>query len=435
MIDINKLKRRLLLKYEGFATIIANMNFIENDSILSNGHPTAATDGMNFVYHPDFMNNLTEDEQLSIIAHEISHIANNHIKRGEGKDPKIWNIACDAVVNANLKKDGLKLPIGCVDMPDAINYDTETLYNALIKDRKNDQSNSQDSNKIKKDKSNNENNSNNNSYDNDKNDVGYDSHKLWEEAIKKSKDINNNSDDKENDVLREIEKIQENNTKDGEKKVFKENRKKRLENLKKLREDLVSKSCGNTTSSNTFKMSDIGEYTQVINWTKLLRECINSKVDWTYKNATIEEGVLTPHIEELQTSETEILLDTSGSIDDDLLKNFLRECKGIIRTSKIKVGCFDTEFYGFKVIKNEQDINNMDFIGRGGTDFNVAVNAFTKRVDNKIIFTDGCAPMPQETMDIIWVVYGNYKISPKGGKVIYIDDNELNKLQFNGYNR
>lgn len=94
-------------------------------------------------------------------------------------------------------------------------------------------------------------------------------------------------------------------------------------------------------------------------------------------------------MEEQQSPETEIVLDTSGSINEVLLKNFLRECKNILQHSRLKVGCFDTKFYGFHEIRTEEDIENMKFIGDGGTDFDVAVNAFSRRVENKIIFTDG----------------------------------------------
>ena len=69
----------------------------------------------------------------------------------------------------------------------------------------------------------------------------------------------------------------------------------------------------------------------------------------------------------------------------------------------------------------------MKFIG-GGTDFDVAVNAFSRRVENKIIFTDGEADMPEKAIDAIWVVFGNKNINLKGGKVIYINELQLRSL-------
>ena len=56
------------------------------------------------------------------------------------------------------------------------------------------------------------------------------------------------------------------------------------------------------------------------------------------------------------------------------------------------------------------------------------MNAFTRRVENKIIFTDGKAPMPEKVLDAIWIVFGGKQIHPKGGKVINITIEQLNKL-------
>ena len=93
------------------------------------------------------------------------------------------------------------------------------------------------------------------------------------------------------------------------------------------------------------------------------------------------------------------------------------------------MGCFNTEFHGFTEVKKQEDIDNMSFPIGGGTDFNVAVEAFSRRVANKIIFTDGQAPMPEKNVKrVIWVVFGNEQINPKGGKVINITGEQLRKL-------
>lgn len=97
-------------------------------------------------------------------------------------------------------------------------------------------------------------------------------------------------------------------------------------------------------------------------------------------------------------TETEILLETSGSVSEVLLKKFLRECKNILENSKVKVGCFNTEFHGFTELKKPEDIDNMRFPIGGETDFDVAVEAFSRKATNKIIFTDGYAEMPKKTV-------------------------------------
>jgi len=474
MISIDNIKRKLLVKYPSFGTILANMDYVETTECMINGQPTAATDGETLYYHPDFINCLTDDERTFIFAHEIAHVALNHILRSDGKDKRTWNIATDAVINANLVADGLPLVKGGVNMPEAINYDVETFYEKLMaeKTNKNNNQNNQSSSNENNQRNSSEQNSSSNDT-NQNNDVGHDSHNMWDKTIEKKKNQeqhNNNSSNgskkekmpenkKKNNFLdklfnrdkkedteeehtepkNENKDIEFKNKKDetikklseqGEKKTFDQNKIERKKMLEELKNSLAKQSisAGNTTNSDVIKFDDIGNSKPLIDWRRYLRDAINVNVDWSYKNATIEDGIVTPHLEKTPQPETEILLDTSGSIDSVLLKNFLRECKNILNTSKVKVGCFDTKFYGFNEIRNEHDIDNMEFVGRGGTNFDVAVNAFSKKVENKIIFTDGEASMPNKKINVIWVVFGDRKINPFGGKVIYITNEQLKKL-------
>ena len=242
----------------------------------------------------------------------------------------------------------------------------------------------------------------------------------------------------------------------GEKNVLKKKNnteiKKVLQKIKKVLDDMKKKELDGKENQTVFgdengmgrdsleekvTFEDVGFSYPLINWPLILKRPIEIvELDWSYKNAYIEDGVVFSNLEEssyLLHYETEIVLDTSGSIDDELLRSFLRECKNILNFSKIKVGCFDRKFYGFKEIKSLKDIDEFIFVGRGGTDFEVAVTAFSKNADNKIIFTDGETFMPNTEMDAIWVVFGDTKINPKGGKVIYIDRKKLINLS-EGYN-
>lgn len=506
--DIETIKRKMLVKYPFFGSVVANVNYRENTNI-----PTAGTDGKVVHYNPNFLEKLSIDEQTFIFAHEICHIAFNHILRSEGKDPAIWNIATDAVINVFLKRDGLKMVEGVVDMEDAINYDTEQLYEKLLQEKQqqqqsqenqsqqqngqqgqqgqsqqnqsgqgdsgqqnqqeksqdsqsqsqNNQGQSQssenqsgqeeasgngsstDSNSEEQEKKNDSSSgSGDSSSQDEKQDVGHDTHSMWEDAIKKHKEEQAKKDKKESllDKLfnkdkqeksqqqSEIEKKQEEIEQLGEKEAFKKNleeKKKELEELKKaLSQQAMGPGC--STNRDIRNITDIGRAKPLIDWRYVLREAIKYDVDWSYKNATIDDGVISANLEEQPMPETEIVLDTSGSINETLLKNFLRECKNILQHSRLKVGCFDTEFYGFHEIRTEEDIENMRFEGGGGTNFDVAVGAFSRRVENKIIFTDGDAYMPDISLDAIWIVFGGIQINPKGGKVIQIDDEQLDRL-------
>lgn len=446
--DIEALKRKMLVKYPFFGSVVANVDYKESKDIS-----TAGTDGKTVYYNSEYLERLSVEEQTFVFAHEVCHIAFNHILRSEGKDQKLWNVVTDAIINQFLKQDGLKIVLGCIDIAEAINYNSEQLYEKLFQSKKQDKENNPQQQNSNNQSRNNqqvnlgskssqgcENQLNNQSTDSSKEtsqkeetskqDVGHDTHSMWENAVKEYKKQQEKSAKKEEKDKMEPEKKQKELESMGEKNAFKKNLEDKKKQLEELKEAIAKQSsqAGTSTNSDIRKVNNIGFAKPLINWQYILRETINYDVDWSYKNATIEDGVVSANLEFQPIPETEIVLDTSGSINEVLLKNFLRECKNILPYTKLKVGCFDTKFYGFHEIRTEKDIEHMQFEGGGGTDFNIAVNAFSRRVENKVIFTDGEASMPSISLDAIWIVFGGEKINPKGGKVIYITSEQLDKL-------
>ena len=148
--DIAALKRKMLVKYPFFGSVVASVGYEENKDI-----PTAATDGETIYYNSEYLEGLSVEEQTFVFAHEVCHIAFNHILRSEGKNPELWNIATDGVINQFLKRDGLKMAPGGIDMAEAISYDAEQLYEKLLQEKQQRQQRQQQSgqvivNKIKK---------------------------------------------------------------------------------------------------------------------------------------------------------------------------------------------------------------------------------------------------------------------------------------------
>lgn len=455
--NVESIKIRLLVKYPFFGSVVANSNFIAEPAV-----GTAGTDGKNIYYNPNFIESITDDQQTFIFAHEICHIAFDHIFRSEGKDKDLWNIATDSVVNAFLKQDGLPIVEGVVDIPEAINYDAEEMYNKLLEEEKKKQEQqSQKGNQGQQDKHNNQEQENsqgsqgqqdgqNSQEQQEENDIGHDTHSLWDKAIeerKKEQQEQAENKKQEQKQTKKKEKTEETEgkeqekreteekskfTEQGERETFKQNKIERRKQLQELSRELANKAsheAGDGIQREGKRLSDIGIATPLIDWRKLLRQAIRYDEEYTRKNARMRNGYFRHRVEQLPMPEAEILLDTSGSVSEVLLKNFLRECKNILDNSKVKVGCFNTEFHGFTELRKPEDIDNMSFPIGGGTDFNAAVGAFSRKAPNKIIFTDGEADMPRETVrNVIWVVFGDEKINPKGGKVINITGEQLRRL-------
>ena len=103
----------------------------------------------------------------------------------------------------------------------------------------------------------------------------------------------------------------------------------------------------------------------------------------------------------------------------------------MLKNSTVKVGTFSNDFHGFVEIKRESDIDNLRIRVGGGTNFDSASKAFTKRKDvNKICFTDGRddgdAGIQDKRKDIIWISFENPDFKPDNGKVLFVPKSQIN---------
>jgi predicted metal-dependent peptidase len=94
--------------------------------------PTAATDGRTIYVNPTFFGGLTPDERDGLLAHEILHAALLHVPRKGGRDPQLWNIAADIVINGMLIKDGYSLPQGGLRNQQIEHLSAEEVYELLL---------------------------------------------------------------------------------------------------------------------------------------------------------------------------------------------------------------------------------------------------------------------------------------------------------------
>ena len=190
---------------------------------------------------------------------------------------------------------------------------------------------------------------------------------------------------------------------------------------------------GKTTEGAAREIEDPGIASAVAGLSELLEPSLQLDYDW-FPGTVVRDGMLPWQFQPYPVAHAEILLDTSASVDTDLLRAFVRGVKALLQEDAvIRVGCFDTRFYGFHEIHNREDIDTLELRGAGGTDFSVAVAAFTGDAENRIIFTDGYAEMPSQRCDCLWVVYGNTPIHPKGGRVIYSrppEEKEKHEIDF-----
>ncbi len=483
---IYDVKRKMLAKYPRFGSEIAVANIEFKDNLK---YHTAATDGKNIYVDPNYFADLSENDRLFTIAHEIMHIKFMHMyrlkdKSGVKRDPELWNIATDAIINANLERDGFTIKEGYVNMPEALDYSAEEFYQKLLQEKEkkeqeqnnnqnqergdgqeqeqnnkqeNGQSDGQDDkqqNEQNQEQDNEQNGDNENSEQTENQNSGEgknqgDDHSLWEEAFKEQQNSGKKGQRQDKNSQRQVEKQEQEPTEEeqtdidfDERGEFEDNRKEKREKFKSRREK-TEKDIRNTDKGK-IELGNIGKSKEEIDWKLLIRKEIEkSETIWSQRRS-IAENNYAYRLEENDIeddAETEVMIDVSGSVDLELVKSFLRQLKPLLEQSKLRVGCFNEQFWGLVDIKNVRDIDNFT-IPRGARgnsawteDWDLAVRSFTKKREiNKIVFTDGypCpGTMPKEDLkreNIIWLVYGNKDFKPCCGKVINITEKQLEQL-------
>ena len=413
---IYDIKRKMLTKYPRFGSEIAVANIEFRDDLPFH---TAATDGKNIYVDPEYFASLSENDRLFTIAHEIMHIKFMHMYRladkdGKKRDPELWNIATDAIINANLERDGFTIKEGYVNMPEALNYSAEEFYEILLREKEEKEKQQQQQNGQGNQGDSGEQSENSEGKDSSQNDMGEqgeqkgkqsgeqgqdenqndgdgegkdkeegeeegkgengkpshqgDDHSLWEEAFnnqqQQGQKQKGSSQKQQSDGTKQRTITQEQPQSDfDERTEFEDNRQEKRERFKARREKTQQDIRG--AQEGVIELGSIGESKEAIDWKVLLRrEVEKTETIWSQRRS-IAENNYAYRLEENDIedeAETEIMIDVSGSVDLDLVKAFLRQIKPILKHSKLKVGCFNEKFWGLVDIKSVRDIDNFTIV-------------------------------------------------------------------------
>lgn len=130
---IVRARTNLLVSNGFFGFLAMHLKLIEAIEIYGQKIDTMAVDGVRLFYNPGWTNKLDERECEGVVAHEVMHCCFKHFTRRGNRDPQLWNIAGDHVINNDLAEAGFKLPKpNCCD-PKYKNMSTEEVYDDLMK--------------------------------------------------------------------------------------------------------------------------------------------------------------------------------------------------------------------------------------------------------------------------------------------------------------
>jgi len=355
----------LLLRHPFFGNMATRLKIQAADDWLM----TAAVDGRSLFYNTQFFNAMDNKEIEFVVAHEILHMVFDHLGRREERNPMLYNIAADYIVNNLLVRDRIGDKPKIVDCFQDFKYEgwtSEDVYDDLFEQAK----------------------------------------KNGDEAIKQLGEMLDEHLDMEGEGDSEGEETTDANGNSVSKKRPKYS-KEQLDQIKdEIKESMMasaqSAGAGNVPSAVQRIIKEMTE--PKMNWREILRQQIQSTIrsDYTFSRPSRKgqmSGAILPGMDFEDTIDIAVSLDMSGSIGDDQARDFLGEIKGIMDEYKdynIKLWCFDTKVYNEQDFSADggEDLMDYEIMGGGGTDF-MANWKYMKDNDIQpkkfIMFTDGYA--------------------------------------------
>ncbi len=97
--EVQRFRMELLRKYPFYGDIVMRLPFESNPAI-----ETARTNGYRIEYNPAFLQKLTRPQRCYVLMHEVLHVMLFHCSRRGDRDPELWNVSADLLVNSMLDR-------------------------------------------------------------------------------------------------------------------------------------------------------------------------------------------------------------------------------------------------------------------------------------------------------------------------------------------
>ena len=354
----------------------------------------------NFVYKESYLEKLdsraNHNEVMSLVAHEVLHLALLHLTRRKGKEPTKWNVANDLVVNTILKNNNFALNPKWLQP----NYKDEFVFmGKMIKDV----------------------------------------------SKKSSEELYDEMPNIPEDVLKKLRgegKLMDEhmegkgNKGEGERTQTENEWKKRVDEAYENASAIGKKPLGIERLLAELKANQLP-------WRQLLQnyfqQLIKSDITWLQRSkASIATGFYLPGYDKEKINIT-VMIDTSGSIDDKVLAEFVSEIIGMARAYNsqidLNVYCHDTKIQSEIAVREGaiSDIKKLKVKGGGGTSFNTPYQELMKKKQKPsaiVWLTDGAGDsLESNKIPIIWVLTknGTDEFIKKTGKIVRLKLNDEEK--------
>lgn len=401
----------MMQKFPFFAYLLFNLEVIE---LGEDNNPwklqTAAVDGKHFWYNPSFIQEiyqegLKESKEIAnhkvafLCAHEVMHCALGHLGRRIDRDPDIWDQAADYAINGMLVEAKLTMPkIGLYDKKYS-GWSAEMIYDDLLKNPEKTKGKS--------------------TMDVHAGQPGFPGDGDGKGGQGGDQDPAGGGDPADSLTPEQLQDLKD---------QWEENMVQAAQNCK---------DAGNIPAGFERLIKKITE--PKVRWNEyietVIKSLIRSDYTWRIPNKRVfANGITMPSLDYDDSVEIGIAIDMSGSISDEEAAVFLGEIKSIMgqfTNFKIHIACFDSALHAPATLESEEDLDNYQPKGGGGTTPMAWWNWAMKQdwydtVGTVIMFTDGYiggpehwGPGEEKSPNTIWLVKGSDYEGPYGTTILY----------------
>lgn len=135
--ELREFIKRMLIQQPFYGDILLRLPIVRDDTI-----PTACTDGRTIRWSGRFFRGLTPEQRHYVLMHEVFHTLLRHPRRLRDRQPQLWNVAADIVVNSycdrlatslrNVPGLGLTRPSSGIFRRISYSETAENLYGRLL---------------------------------------------------------------------------------------------------------------------------------------------------------------------------------------------------------------------------------------------------------------------------------------------------------------
>jgi predicted metal-dependent peptidase len=363
---------------------------------LSEG--TMATDGKYLYYNPEFVEKTEDYDLIGILIHEAMHILLKHHLRMRGKDVRMWNIACDHVINLILKELKVQMPSWVLCDAQYKGMNAEQVYSQLTRkqeeEQQDDSGQNQENQESQEDSpdqegqeaaggegedSAQESNEDHEGQGSEEGEDGSDTEGSGNPAVGQDAETTEDSggSGKQSDYFQEPGGIIEPLNEDGSELTAEEYKELEEETDKQIAKNLMTASrAGNMPGGLKKVLEEV--LTPEADWRSHLAEFLDTSAKSDYSMAKVNRralsrGMILPSLHSTDIGNILVVIDTSGStIDRDCLNMFLAGLFSLVDSypnTNVDVVCCDThpvligQFEGGDLPEPEE----LELVGGGGT--------------------------------------------------------------------